>query len=43
MTKIDQFESVFKAAAKDTYAHQDVHVRKALLALLLDRAGEVLK
>ena len=37
MTRIDQFESVFRAADKPVYVHQDVQYRKILLVSDLER------
>lgn len=40
MTRIDQFESVFLAAAKEVYRHEDLDIRKALIVTDLADASE---
>ena len=39
MTRIDQFESVFKAAARTVYDYERIEVPKVLVVTDLDRAG----
>ncbi|MFQ5496052.1 MAG: hypothetical protein ACE5EX_11805 [Phycisphaerae bacterium] len=39
MSKVDQFESMFRAAARDMYAHEPVEIGSVLVITDLDEAG----
>ena len=39
MSRIDQFESVFKSAAKPRFVHDDVHIARVLVLTDLNEAG----